>query len=64
MWPMRSNMLVPLTKLKSIKRYFKCKQVEQGNFDKIKLIVERDTLLTFQDFNEAFKFIMMLERSN
>ena len=55
MWPRRSHMLAPLTKLTSIKRNFKCTQAEKVAFDKIKQILARDTLLTYPDFNEAFK---------
>ena len=55
MWPRRSHMLVPLTKLTSIKRNFKWTQVEKDAFDEIKRIVVRDTLLTHPNFNEIFK---------
>ena len=30
-------------------------KIEQAEFDKIKRIVARDTLLTYSDFNEKFK---------
>ena len=36
MWKMRSHMLVPLTKLTSIKNKFKWTNVEQDDFDEIK----------------------------
>ena len=39
MWPRRSHMLSPLTKLTSIKRKFKCTEVKQDTFDEIKRIV-------------------------
>ena len=55
MWPRRSHMLAPLTKLTSVKRKFKCTEVEQDDFDKIKRIVAHDNLLTYPDFNETFK---------
>ena len=55
MWPSWSHMLVPLTTLTSIKRNFKWTQFEQDAFEKIKLIVARDTLLTYPDFNETVK---------
>ena len=55
MWPRRSHMLAPLTKLTSIKRIFKWTQVEQDDFDGIKRLVARDTLLTYLDSNETFK---------
>ena len=48
-------MLAPLTILTFIKIKFKWTQVKQDNFDKIKRIVDRDTLLPFPNFNETFK---------
>ena len=48
-------MLAPLTKLASIKRNFKWKQVEQDAFNKINRIVAHNNLLTYPDFNETFK---------
>ena len=39
----------------SNKRKFKCTEVEQDAFDEIKRTVDRDTLLTYPDFNETFK---------
>ena len=55
MWPKRSHTLAPFTRLMSTKREFKCTQVEQDAFEKIKRIVARNTLLTYPDFNETFK---------
>ena len=55
MWPRRSHTADSLNKLTSIKRNFKWTQVEQDNFDKIKNIMDRDTLFTYPDFNETFK---------
>ena len=55
MWPRRSHTLAPLTKLTSIKINSKWTEVEQDAFDKIKMIVSRDTLLTYPDFNGTFK---------
>ena len=55
MWPRRSHTLLPLTRLTSIKRKFKWKNVEQYDFDKIKQIVARNTLSTYPEFNETFK---------
>ena len=52
MWPRRSHVLSPLTRLTSIKWKFKWTQVGQDAFDKINRIVERDNLLTYPDFNE------------
>ena len=53
MWPRRSHTLAPLTKLTF--RNFKWTQVEQDAFDKIKRIVDHNTLLTYPNFNETFK---------
>ena len=55
MYPRWSHALAPLTRLTSNKRNFKWTKVKQDAFDKIKRIVARDTLLTFQKFNETFK---------
>ena len=55
MWPRRSHTLVLLTRITPNKRKFKWTKVEQYAFDKIKRIVARNTLLTYMDFNEAFK---------
>ena len=55
MWPRVSHMFAPLTRLASNKRKFKWTQVEKYAFDKINWIVACDTLLTYPDFNEAFK---------
>ena len=48
-------MLSPLVKLTSIKQIFKWTRVEQDVFEKIKRMVERDTLLTYPYFIETFK---------
>ena len=48
-------MVVPLTKLLSIKRKCIWTKVEQDAFDKIKRIVDRGTLLSYTGFNETFK---------
>ena len=54
MWVRRSHLLQPLTALKSTKITFKWKDVEQQVFDKIKGIVDHDTLLIYPYFNESF----------
>ena len=48
-------MLVPLTRLTSMKHKFKWVQVEQDAFETFKGIVARDNLLTYPYFNETFK---------
>ena len=55
MWSRRSHLLAPLTRLTSIKQIFKWTRVEQDVFEKIKRMVERDTLLTYPYFIETFK---------
>ena len=55
MWPSRSHMLAHLNRLTPIKRRYKWTQVKQDVFEKIKWIMVRDTLLTYEDFNETFK---------
>ena len=55
MWARRSHELLPLTKIISSKVKFKWTKIEQDDFDEIKRIVERKTLLTFPGFNEEFK---------
>ena len=55
MWEINSHILAPLTKITSTKLKFKWTKIEQYNFDEIKRIVARDTLLTYPYFNEEFK---------
>ena len=55
MWLRPTHMLATLTILMSVNRKFKHTRVEQDAFNKIKRIMERDTLLTYPNFNEAFK---------
>ena len=55
MWPSRSHMLAPLTRLTYIKINFKRKEVKKYAFNKIKRIVAQDNLLNYTDFNETFK---------
>ena len=64
MWPRWLYTLVPLTILTYIKSKFKWMQVEQYAFGEIKQIVARGTILTYPDFNETFKLVLMLVRSN
>ena len=55
MWIRRPYTLAPLTRLTYIKQRFKWTQVKQDDFEEIKRIVARDTLLTYLDFNESFE---------
>ena len=54
MWPRRSAMLRPLTRLTSKNVPFKWTDVEQKAFDEIKQKITQDTMLRFPDFNKPF----------
>ena len=54
MWPHRSEVLAPLTKLTSPTTKFQWTETEQKAFDTIKRIISRETLLTYPDFNKPF----------
>ena len=54
MWPKRSHILHPLTKLTSPKAKFKWTEVEQKSFDEIKCTFAHNTLLAYPDFNKHF----------
>ena len=54
MWPRQSHTVVTLTISIYIKITLTCMQVKQDDFDEIKRIVARNTLLTYPDFNEKF----------
>ena len=54
MWPRRSHMVAPLTKI-TPKEKIKKTEIGQDAFRKIKQTMARDTLLTYPDFNETFK---------
>ena len=54
MWPGRSKMLAPLTRLTSKNVPFKWTDLEQKAFDDIKKHITKDTLLTYPNFNKPF----------
>ena len=54
MWPGRSKMLVPLTRLTSKNVPFNWTDVEQKAFDDIKKHITKDTLLNYPNFNKPF----------
>ena len=54
MWYKLSHILHPLTVITLPKVKFKCTDVEQKAFDKIKCTVARDTLLAYPDLNKCF----------
>ncbi len=53
-WPGRSKMLAPLTRLTSKSIPFKWTEVEQKAFDEVKRTITSDTLLNYPDFNKPF----------
>lgn len=53
-WPGRSKMLAPLTRLTSKNVPFKWTEVEQKAFDEIKRKITKDTMLTYPNFNKPF----------
>ena len=55
MWPRRSHTISPLPKLIYITKKLQWTKVKQDDFDEIKRIVDRDTSLTYLDFDETFK---------
>ena len=55
MRPRKSNTLATLTRTAPDEGKFKWTKVEQDAFNENKPIVARNTLLTYLDFNEAFK---------
>ena len=50
----RKSQLAPLTEIMPIKRKDKWTKVEQDDFNKVKWIMARSTLITNPDFNETF----------
>jgi hypothetical protein len=55
MWPRRSEILAPLTRLKSKDVPFQWTDVKQQAFDKMKAIVCHEVLLSYpEDFNKPF----------
>ena len=59
MWPRRSEILAPLTRLTSKDVPFQWTDVKQQVFDKIKSIVCCEVLLSYPDFNKPFHIILM-----
>jgi hypothetical protein len=53
MWPRRSEILAPLTRLTSKDVPFQWTDVERQVFDRIKAIVCCEVLLSYPDFNKA-----------
>ena len=55
MWPRTSHTLVSLPQITSYKNKFKWTKIKLDAFVEIKRIMNRNTLLTYLDFIEAFK---------
>ena len=64
MWPRRSHMLSPLTRITPNKGKFKWAGVKQYYFYEIKRTIYRDTLITYPDLMKHWKFTPILARSN
>ena len=54
MWARRLHKLASLNNITFSKVKFKWNKIKQGDFDEIKRILVRDTLLPYLDFNEEF----------
>jgi hypothetical protein len=55
MWPMRSHLLAPLSALTSTTAVWKWTDEHQKAFDTMKVIIAKETLLTYPDFNKVFE---------
>ena len=55
MWPRRSDLMAPLTRLCSKTVPFKWTAVEQKAFVNLKRIISKETLLAYPDFNKPFE---------
>jgi hypothetical protein len=54
MWRMRSHLLAPLSALVSPKVKFEWRKEHQDAFEQFKIIISKEALLTFPNFNEPF----------
>ena len=54
MWPHRSHILAPLTRLTSENIKFQWTDVEQLAFEQIKKVISKETLLAYPDFSLEF----------
>jgi hypothetical protein len=54
MWRMRNHLLAPLSALVSPKVKFEWCKEHQDAFKQFKIIIIKETLLTFPNFNEPF----------
>ena len=56
MWPRRSDLLAPLTKLTSKTVPWKWTAVEQKAFEDMKKVITKETMLTYPNFNKPLVF--------
>ena len=54
MWERSSHTLAPLTNITFIKSKFKLTKIKKDDFDEIKQVVARNTLLAYLYFNKTF----------
>ena len=54
MWKGRTDLLVPLTAFTSNATTWKWTDVDQQDFDSIKKVVDKETILVYPDFKEPF----------
>jgi RNase H-like domain found in reverse transcriptase len=55
MWPVRSHLLAPLSSLTSAKVKWKWTTEHQEAFEKMKLLIAKETISTFPDFSQEFE---------
>jgi hypothetical protein len=56
MWPLRSNLLAPLSSITSAKVKWKCTpECQDSSFERMKAIMAKETLVTFPNFTKEFE---------
>jgi hypothetical protein len=55
MWPLRSQLLAPLSSLTSSKVKWKWTTEHQESFEKMEALIAKETLLTLPDFSKEFE---------
>ena len=54
-WPKRAHLLAPLSAMTSTKAKWLWTEEHQEAFDNMKLLIAKETLLTYPDFNKKFE---------
>ena len=54
MWPQRAHIMAPLSKMTSTKEKFLWTEEHSQAFQNMKLLIARETLITYPDFNKTF----------